>query len=339
MKAQKISLKKIMYALFMVFCVLAGFVFAMAWRTMSYGITASAVATEETSTWRFDDFSLALPKKFTVSSLNVSLNWAEARIAVNERWQPNNEAALAMFEEVKKSLAEKYDLVDISAEMGLPALMATEIPEIELADKPRLLISLLCENVQLSFILMSPESPADTAAMAETMKIRVRDFLQYYHPSPSPEVADGPAMRTRYGTVDAGPRNGYVFTLGFAFLTRGEESFYFNTITADERFIVRPGFDSKISRFFKNLSASGVISGLGIEKLSLDSVPGHEILRKHPYLAQKPVAIEFDWQEAPKAENLYAKTLALSFNGDAVLDPAARYGEWRQILESVRFTQ
>ncbi|UQZ90645.1 hypothetical protein C4J81_16110 [Deltaproteobacteria bacterium Smac51] len=338
MAVSNISFKKILVGLGGVFLVCAAAVLLLAWRSMSFDIVPAPVAEpEKTISLHFDDFSISLPESFSLDHFNASLNWAEARITINERWRPDHESALQHFEESRRGLAERYEVIDISAVMGLPAVMVSDIPETELADKPAMLVALICENVQLNFILMTPSRPDDTSLWEPVLIGRVKDFLQFYHPSPSPEPAPKSAseMRTMYGTVDPGPRDGYVFTIGFAALTRDEQTFYINTITNGERLALRPGFNGKISRFFQNLDATGVISGVGLKDLNLDGVSGHEIIRKHPFLSDGPLVVEFDWQENP--DGLYGKSLALSTGGAATVELPALYGQWRLILDSVRF--
>ncbi len=340
--AKKIRVKRILAAVggAMLLCVLA--VLAFAWRSMSFEIEAATVAeAEETFALRFDDFAVELPKSFKLDNLHVSLNWPEARILVNEKWWPNREEARRQFEGAKEAWAGKHgEVIDVSGEVGLPAVVVPRLPAIELADRPSMMLALTSENVQLNFILMNTEPLADPELWKAELIRRARDFARFYHPSPTrtlaPEAA-GSGMRALYGTVEPGPRDGYVFTLGYAYLSRDEQTFQIYTITEGERSVSHPGFNGKISRFFLALDATGNINnGIGLKELSLGGVPGHEIIGKTPYLGDGPAAITFDWQENPKS--LYAKRLILITEAVPAELPAV-YGQWKQILESVRFTE
>ncbi len=340
--ARKIRVKRILAAVGGVLLLCALAVLILAWRSMSYDIEAVPVAGEETFAVRFDDFSMEVPKSFRVEALNFALIWPEAEIVVREIWEPSPEQMLQGFAFRKTGWAEKFgELLDISEEMGFPAVMIPQITPPETPERFVMTIGLVRENVLLMFTLGLPEIPADLKAWQSALKRRARDFARSYTPlnthAPYPGFTleqAGSKIPARYGVVEPGPRDGYVLGLNFATFARGNSLFHLDVVTGNERYDLSGG---KIRRFFLNLAATGYINGIGVKELTLDGRPGHEFLVKYPYLADTPAAIEFHWQDS--ADDAQGKWLTFSCKGDDAADPAARYGEWKQILQSVRFAK
>jgi hypothetical protein len=342
MAVKKVVFKRILRSLGLVLllCVLA--LLGLIWRSMSLTIEAvPAAEAEETFTLRFDDVSMDVPKSFKIDILNISLNWPEARILVREKWCPDSEEALKQFMGAQEEWAERHgEVIDISETMGFPALMVPQIAPIDLAEKPVMMVSLVRENVQLNFILLLPETHTDPEPWKAALISRARDFALFYQPSPVPGFvpeAGASEVRTIYGTVKPGPRAGYVVSPNFINLTRDNQVLYISNVTRGERFMDRPGFSGTFSRFFQNLSSTGVISGIELKERSLDALAGHEILWQHPYLGQGPKVYDFNWQEVPQTH--YGKWLSLVAGELSPAEAPAVYGQWQQILESVRFTK
>ena len=314
-------------------------VLALAWVTSSFSVKPSTGrAPEETYRLQAEDFSIEIPASYEMKSLAGSLRWPGGYIIFRENWVPDQGQNKTSFGQLgRQALANGGR--DVSEYMGQPAFVRYRDYDDKLGLwQPVVFVSVLFPHSRVDFSQMASGPLANPAVLDEEFLSRVRDFLPAYTPDgAAPEASDG--LRTFYGTVTPQSRKDYVYSIDSATFFAGQDSIYIAHIPDEERQVRRPGFTGKIGRFFSELDRTGLIPGTGLQNMTIDSRPGHEVLKKHPFFDEGEFIFEMEWAGEPQAYlgHKHSFLLVRIVNNVSKANQGDIYADWLTLLNSLKF--
>ena len=336
---------RVLLTVIAVLALFAGVVLIVAWRAASLEIEAAPYRLDAVQTVQTHDFSVDLPADWQMTGFSGLVKWPDKYLVFMETWLPDRNEAQRQFEHIL-GLAEQKDseeqFRDISGRLGRAAVIA---PQAYQPDGPKwqtvatMIISYPHGRLQL--FQMGDKTPPDRGAADEQFIEAAGEFLPFYSLDDETVEPGLDGGRTAFGSVMIENRAPFDYSINSASFTFDGGTFYLAGLTGDRLLTQRPGFTSKLSRFFGELDRSGVISGSSFHYMPLDGRAGDETIRKHPYFDQGDFTLEMDWQARPSAENPLTPTPSFALTADEVTveKQAEIMGLWRAILSSLRFAK
>lgn len=337
------KIKRISLAVAAVLAVAVLVLLALVWRVSSFSAEPAAGRVKaETRTFRTDTFSIDIPTSYEQQGLVGALRWADGYIIFREDWTPDREKAAAAYSQaLTNALEQDGSGDDVSEDLGHPALVRYREYDDDFLGtwQAVMLLSVYFPHGRVIFSQMSSGPPDDPAALKELFLGRVKDFLSAYAMDEETPPEKPAGMRTRYGTVASQPRHGYAYSINFVAFSSGDDSIYLAVVPEEERQIKRPGFTSKIGRFFSEMDRTGYIPGTSLKDMAIDGRPGHEIVKKHPFFDDGEFTLEMEWSVEPQAEFGHGYSLQLSQTARQVTNDNMGdvYADWLTLLDGLKF--